>query len=391
MNVFTEDMRRDPYPLYEQVRRAGPVMHIPGVDLWMILDYEGVKRALHDPETWSSNVSRSRGAAFDWLLFMDPPRHTSLRAIILRAFTPRSIAGLEPRIRELSRTLLDGLIDRGSMDLVGDFATPLPMMVISEMIGLPAEDWPLLAGWGQDIMNLADTIVGDAGAARAASDAFGKADGEMRDYLAGLLARRQAAPQDDLLTRLVQAEVDGARLDEEELLRFIQLLLVAGTETTTNLIDNAVLCLLAHPAELARLRADPELLPSALEEVLRYRSPAQATFRATRRDVEIAGRTIPAGKFVLAMLGSANRDPQQFREADRFDITRQPNPHLAFGHGIHFCVGAPLTRLEARIALGDLLARTTDLALAEETPWQPRRAFHVHGPTRLPIRFTPRG
>jgi cytochrome P450 len=410
MSFFSEEMRRDPYPLYDQVRGVSPVLHLPDVDLWMIFDHAGVKRALHDPESFSSNVSPARGGVFDWLLFMDPPRHTAVRAIIMRAFTPRSIAGLEPRIRQLSAQLLDRVLTgaahdsggggTGSLDLVRDFATPLPMMVMAEMIGLPGDDWPRLAGWSEAIINLADTIVGDPAAAHEASETFVRADEEMRDYLAGLLAARQRAPRDDLLTRLVsaaphagrpawgpRAEVDGAGLSETELLRFIQLLLAAGTETTTNLIDNAILCLLEHPAELARLRAQPDLLPSALEEVLRYRSPAQAMFRATRRPVELAGQTIPAGKFVLALLGSANRDPQAFADPARFDITRQPNPHLAFGHGIHFCLGAALSRLEARIAVADLLARTTDLQRADDTPWTPRRAFHVHGPTHLPLRF----
>jgi cytochrome P450 len=164
---------------------------------------------------------------------------------------------------------------------------------------------------------------------------------------------------------------------------------LAGTETTTNLINNAVLCLVANPDQLARLRAAPELLPAAIEEVLRYRSPVQAMFRATSGDVQMHGQVIPAGKLVLAMIGSANRDPRQFRDAGRFDITRDPNPHIAFGHGIHFCLGAALSRLEARIAVSDLLERVKGFALASDEPWEPRKAFHVHGPARLPIRFEP--
>ncbi len=214
---------------------------------------------------------------------------------------------------------------------------------------------------------------------------------EMKAYVTAQIDARRAARAagEDLLTRLVEAEVDGGRLSEEEILGFIQLLLVAGSETTTNLVNNAILCLVENPAELTRLRAAPDLLPSAIEEVLRFRSPVQWMFRATRRDVEMHGQVIPAGKLVLPVIGSANRDPRQFQRPDSFDIGRDPNPHIAFGHGIHFCLGAPLSRLEARIALSDLLARAEDLRLASDAPWEPRKALHVHGPARLPIRFTP--
>jgi cytochrome P450 len=212
----------------------------------------------------------------------------------------------------------------------------------------------------------------------------------MGEYLARLLDERRRSPGDDLLTRLVQAEVDGERLTHAETVGFFQLLLLAGSETTTNLVNNAVLCFVENPDQLAHLRERPDLLPSAIEEVLRYRSPLHWMYRLTTREVEMHGRTIPARKLVLAMIGSANHDPKQFRDPERFDITRDPNPHLAFGHGNHFCMGAPLARLEARIALGDLLERLTEIRLASPDPWEPRRGLHVHGPSRLPIRFRPR-
>jgi cytochrome P450 len=211
----------------------------------------------------------------------------------------------------------------------------------------------------------------------------------MRDYVARLADDRRTVPADDLLTRLGQADVEGQRLTDDEILAFVQLLLVAGNETTTNLINNAVLCLLDHPDELARLRAVPELLPSAIEEVMRFRSPVQWMFRFTRADVEMHGQTIPAGRMVLPVIGAANRDPAHFADSDRFDVARDPNPHLAFGHGIHFCIGAPLARLEARIALADVLERLRGLERADDAPWQPRSALHVHGPSRLPVRFAP--
>jgi cytochrome P450 len=388
IDLFSAEMRRNPYPVYDWLRSASPVLHDPRSDFWMVFDYEGVTRALNDLDGFSSRAAPPGGGALDWLVFFDPPRHTKLRALIQRAFTPRSVAALEPRIRELARDLLDRTIERGEMDVAADFAVPLPMMVIAEMLGIPAADRPRFRRWNDVVLDMIYTISGGAEAARAVS-VFGAATAEMSAYLTGLLAERRAAPRDDLLTRLAEAEVDGARLTEREILSFFQLLLVAGSETTTNLIDNAILCFLENPDQLARLRAAPDFLPSAIEEVLRYRSPFQTVFRLTRRDVEMHGQVIPAGKLVLAMVGSANRDPQQFRDPGRFDITRSPNPHLGFGHGIHFCLGAPLARLEGRVALADFLERVKGFAPVSDQPWEPRPAFHVHGPTRLPIRFEP--
>jgi cytochrome P450 len=389
MNLFDEAMRRDPYPAYAELRRASPLFRPPGSDLWAVFDYEGVRRALGDHEAFSSAVGDKRGGSFEWLLFLDPPRHAELRAIVSRAFTPRSIAELEPRVRQISRDLLDRVVERGELDVAADFAVPLPLMVIADLLGVDRDDWPRFKGWADAIIDLGNTIVGSEAAAGAAGEAFAAADAEMRGYFGGELEKRRSAPRDDLLSRLANAEVDGGRLNETELVRFVQLLVAAGTETTTNLIDNAVLCLLEHPAERARLLASPGLLPSAIEEVLRYRSPVQAMFRTPTRDVELGGRAVPAGAFVLTMIGSANRDPARFAEPDRFDVGRDPNPHVAFGHGIHFCLGAPLSRLEARIALADFLARVRDFEPASDGPWRPRSSFHVHGPTSLPLRFRP--
>ncbi|WP_437317326.1 cytochrome P450 [Sorangium sp. So ce385] len=388
MNLFPDEMRRDPYPLYEQMRGSSPLLYIAPFDLWMIFDYEGVKRALTDHDAFSSAVTPPTGKAPEWIVFSDPPRHTKLRGIVQRAFTPRSVAGLEPRIRELSRELLDQRIEHGTMDLAADYAGPLPTIVIAEMIGIPAEDRARFMRWSEAIVNLSHTLSGGEEAARVVSEHAAVKE-EMKAYVADLLEARRRAPEDDLLTRLVEAEVDGERLNEDELLNFFQFLLAAGTETTTNLIDNAILCLLESPAELARVRAAPDLVPSAIEEVLRYRSPLQMVFRETRRAVEVHGQTIPAGKLVLPVIGSANRDPQQFHDPGRFDVARDPNPHVGFGHGIHFCIGASLARLEARIALPDLLTRLRGLELASKEPWEPRKALIVHGPARLPVRFEP--
>src|SRR4051812_22663340 len=387
--LFSDDTRRNPYPLYEQMRRTSPVLHVPPpFDIWLVFDYEGVKRVVSDPETFSSAVPAPR----EWFIFWDPPRHTKRRALIAKAVTPRMIVNLEPRIRLLSRQFLDAHVGSGEMDLVNDYAVPLPMNVIAGMIGIPTEDWATFKRWSDTILRISFTMPGlqpDDENARA-MDGFYAVTAEMRSYLAVLSEQRRREPRDDLLTGLVRAEVDGDRLTHEEILGFMQLLVVGGQETTTHLITNAVLCLIDNPEQLARLRADMTLLPSAIEEVLRYLSPPQWTMRTPRREVELHGKTIPPGKLVLPMIGSANRDPAHFAAADRFDIARDPTPHLAFGHGIHFCLGAALARLEARVALTDLLDRLDDIRLASDEPWEPRKALNVLGPARLPIRFEPR-
>jgi cytochrome P450 len=386
MDLFSDEMRRNPFSMYDAIRSGSPVVHIPPpFDAWAVFDYAGVKRVMSDHEAFSSQVPAPR----NWFLFLDPPKHTKLRALVSRAFTPGTIAGLAPRIRSLSRELLDQKIEFGAMDLAGDLSVPLPMMVIAEMIGIPADDWAQFNRWSETILNLSHSRSGGAEASEALGD-FVAATAEMDAYLTGMLEARRAKPQADLLTRLVEAEVDGERLTQEEILGFFQLLILAGQETTTNLINNAVICLIDHPDQFERLRANPALLPSAIEEVLRFRSPFLWMMRTPRLDVELNGATVPAGALVLAMVASANRDPGQFEEPSRFDISRDPNPHLSFGHGIHFCIGAALARMEATIVLSDLLERLEAIEYASQEPWTPRKALHVHGPSSLPIRFVPR-
>ena len=380
MDLFSDDARRDPYPLYARARSDCPLFRRPASRLWMVFDYPTVWRVLSDHETFSSKHGP------EWIVFTDPPRHTKLRALVSKAFTPRSVAALGPRIEALSRGLLDAVAERGEMDLSAEYAVPLPMMVIAEMLGIPVEDRPRFVRWNDVILDMSYAVAGSPEAA-AAVRAFHAATAEMDAYLAELLERRKAEPRDDLLTRLGEAEVDGERLTHGEILGFFQGLLVAGSETTTNLINSAVLCFAENPGELGRLRGAPELLPSAVEEVLRYRSPLQWMYRIARREVELHGQVVPAGAMVLAMIGSANRDPAQFADADRFDVTRDPNSHVAFGHGVHFCLGAPLARLEARVALTDLLLGLDGLEVAEMGPWAPRKGLHVHGPARLPVKF----
>ena len=385
IDLFSDEMRRNPFAAYDQLRSASPAFKVPPpFDAWMIFDFEGVKRALTDHEAFSSRVP----APPHWFVFIDPPRHSKLRALVSRAFTPGMVSNLEPRIRALSRDLLKRAMQCAEMDLATEFAGPLPMMVIAEMIGIPTGDSLRFKHWSDVILRLSYTRSGGAEAAQAAVD-FKIVNAEMNDYLTQMIAQRRARPEDDLLTRLVEAEVDGERLTQEEILGFFQLLMVAGQETTTNLLNNVVLCLIEHPAQLMRLRAAPELLPLAIEEVLRFRSPIQWMMRTPKRDVEMHGQLISANALVLPMIGSANRDPKQFPQAGQFDISRHPNPHMAFGHGIHSCIGAALARLEAKVALSHFLESVESFELASNEPWEPRQALHVHGPSHLPIRFVP--
>jgi cytochrome P450 len=387
MDLFSDEMRRNPYPMYEQMRAAAPVLQVPQLNVWMIFDYAGVKQAVNDHDAFRNSLTHAGRKDLPWFIFSDPPQHTKLRGLINKAFTPRVVANLEPRIAALSRQLLDKLMDRGEMDVAMEFGGVLPMLVIAELLGIPTEDRPCFQRWSDAILNLSYDISPTSAEAAEGIRQYSAATAEMNDYLTGVLAARAASQRDDLLTRLAQAEVDGERLTQPEILGFFQLLLVAGQETTSNLINNAILCLIENPDQLARLRAKPDLLPLAIEETLRYRAPLQWVIRATCRDVPMHRQMIPAGSIVLPVIGSANRDRRQFEHADRFDITRDPNPHIAFGHGIHSCLGAPLARLEAKIALTDFLGRVKSFTLASNEPWEPRKALHVHGPARLPIRL----
>jgi cytochrome P450 len=382
---FSDDVRREPFGWYDQVRSASPVLCDAKTGTWMLFDYASVKRAMDDHVTFSSRVTHPGGRAPEWLVFLDPPRHTRLRAIVSPAFTPRAITALVPRIEAISTELLDALRQRDEIELVADYAERLPVRVIAEMTGIPAKDHAMFADWSRAIVKLSYAITGGESWAHAGRE-YVAVKGDIVRYLAELIAARRTSPTEDLLSALVSGEVDGERLSDEEIVGFFQLLLSAATETTTNLIANAMLCFMSHPEQLARLQASPEVIGTAIEEVVRFRSPGQIMFRQTTRELTLHGRTIPADRFVLLMIGSANRDPAHFPDADRFDVTRSPNPHIAFGHGIHACLGAALARAEARVALPQLLSRLQRFEPATSEPWAPREALHVHGPAALPLR-----
>ncbi|HYI60199.1 MAG TPA: cytochrome P450 [Acidimicrobiales bacterium] len=314
------------------------------------------------------------------LLFRDPPDHTRLRGLVSRAFTPRQMARLEGRIAELTADLLAPLRHRrGRFDLMAELAYPLPARVICELIGLPPEDHELIATHGQDLAVGLDPLPSGDELRRA-----DRAVAALRHHLAEPIRSRRAAPRDDLLSALVQAEADGDRLDHDELVATVVLLLIAGHETTANLIGNAVALLDRHPDQRQALRDRPELAETAVDELLRYEPPVQMTQRNALVDVELAGRTIPAGSIVILLTGAANRDPDVFPDPRRLDLARTPNPHLAFGGGAHFCLGAALARMEGRIALPALYRALPGLRVAGRRPTH-RSSFVIRGYGALPV------
>ncbi|RSD22955.1 cytochrome P450 family protein [Amycolatopsis eburnea] len=392
-----QDFAQDAHLFSELLRAGGPVRRarMPrGLDCYIVTDFAQARALLADPRL-HKNSARARalfeaklpsGEAMQGglgqdlgfhMLNSDPPDHTRLRKLVNKAFTGRTIARLRPRVEEITAELLDALAGQERADLLPSFAAPLPITVICELLGVRAADRTDFSAWSRTLLSSAEPAEMQA----AAKSMFA--------YLTDLIARKRAEPAEDLLSDLVHATDDGDSLSEPELVSMAFLLLVAGHETTVNLIANGVLALLREPAQLARLRAEPELMPNAVEEFLRFDGPIHlATIRFTAEPVEVGGITIPEGEFVLVSLLGANRDAERYPEPDRLDITRAAGGHLAFGHGIHYCVGAPLARLEAEIALGGLIARFPELALdakPDELAYRPSSL--VHGLEALPVRL----
>lgn len=391
---FDPAHRPDPHPLYHRMRAQAPVYRSPGPvtghDCWLLTRYADIQQIHRHPdvgrdferlpEELAATHRDSRPGGMELLsrhvLGMDPPDHTRLRRLMAPAFGPRTVSALEPRIEQIIADLLAAMADADEADLIDAFAFPLPITVIAELLGIPAEERDMFRDWVDGIVRGNDERV------RQAATAF-------VTYLNEQIARRRAAPGEDLLSQLVQVEEQGDRLSHAELVASAFLLLIAGHETTVNLIGNGMLELLRHPAELARLRARPELIDSAVEEMLRFNGPVeQSPALFALDDVELDGVVIGQGEMIVPVLLAANRDPAVFPEPDRFDITRTPNRHLGFGYGIHFCLGAPLARLEGRIAIDTLLRRFPDLALAvdpAELAWMP--GWTLRGLRRLPLRL----
>lgn len=357
---FDPDIIADPYPVYRELRDHAPAYWSAQANSWVLSRYEDVSAALVDPETYSSasgifptppGVDMTQ-LFLPMLIMTDPPRHSALRKIVSKAFTPRRIAALEPHIHAIVDDLLGRTPDTGAWDFVTGFSGPLPAIVIADMLGVPRADRDRFRAWSTSLIQSNPTR-GEFGPGLEAAAA-------LYEYFTAFLAERRAHPREDLMSALVQAEADGERLSEEELLGFCLLLLVAGHETTTNLLSNSAVILSRHPDSRRQLAERPDLVPAAVEELLRYDSPVQGLSRTLTRPVDLHGQRLMAGDTVLLLFGSANRDDHAFPEADRFDIHRAPERQVAFGRGIHFCLGAALARLEARVALQTLLARTHD-------------------------------
>ena len=389
------DYFQHPLAHFARMREEGPAVPVVlpnGQRVWLVTRYADVRAALADPrlhKDWAGKLT-----APDWvpdpvtgylavhLLNSDPPDHTRLRKLVTKGFTARRVAGLRPRVEAITTELLDAMAAApdGEVDLLAAFAFPLPVTVICELLGIPASDQAQFRDWSNAML----ASDGEPGAYRAAGTA-------MFGYFSDLVAAKRKAPADDLVSALISAsDADpGDSLDERELMAMLFLLLVAGHETTTNLIGSGTLALLTSPPEFARLRDDPALLPAAVEELLRYANPLNhATDRFTLEPVDIGGVTIPAREWVLCVTSSANHDPARFPDADRLDLGRDAGGHVAFGHGIHYCLGAPLARLEGEVAFGALLARFPALSLAADPAtlrW--RRSSLIRGLERLPVRL----
>jgi cytochrome P450 len=383
--AFAEENALNPFPWYREMRESALVHFDQRFSSWNVFGYGDVQRVLSEHTTFSSEYGGQAGRdpLASSLINTDPPRHRQLRTLVTQAFTPRAVAQLGPRISQITHELLDRVAGAGEMDLVGDLAYPLPVIVIAEMLGIPTEDRDRFKRWSDAIVSGSDE-----GLAQTVGEGTNP-HVEMATYFMQMIERRRQEPQDDLISALLAAQIDGEHLSQMELLGFCILLLIAGNETTTNLIGNAILCLDEHPDALERLRDEPELWPSAIEEVLRYLSPVQSMYRVAKTDATLGDQEIRAGQFVIAWIGSANRDEVQFPAADTFDITRTPNRHLAFGHGIHFCLGAPLARLEASIALPAIVERLPNLKRRHEVPLRPMGGTIVFGTRNLPVTFTP--
>lgn len=395
---FDPEFRREPYATYAKLREEDPVHESP-LGIWVLSRYSDIVSVLHNPATSSDQtnsdivqlfqenspesyqaISERRRRVF---LFMDPPDHTRLRSLVSKAFTPRYVDGLRPRIAEIVDGLIDVALERGALEVIEEFAYPLPMTIISEMLGVPPSDNDVFKGWSRE---LAQSLDPDIMLPPEVVERRQKAVEEFSEYFLGLIAERRKSPRDDLLSALIAAEEEGDKLNEEELIATCILLLVAGHETTVNLIANGVLAFLRNPAECEKLREDPALAKSAVEEVLRYDPPVQLTGRVLLEDFELGGHTIKKGQTAILLLGSANRDPEQFADPDRLDIERKPNPHIAFSVGIHFCLGAYLARAEGQVALAGFASRLPQARLSAGV-LDYKENLVLRGLSALPVEF----
>ena len=393
-NPFVPEFRDNPYLFYAELREADPVHWAEGFGFWVISRYADCVTMLRnshgstnprDWERYNDYVASlgGEGAAYDmqskWMLLKNPPDHTRLRKLVTKAFTPRVVEGMRPHIQNIVDDLLDQVQAKGHFDIIGDLAFPLPVIVIAELIGVPVDDRDQFKEWTGALARSLDPVVTPeiVEAANDATDSF-------VEYFVRLVAKRRAQPQEDMLSALIAVEEEGDRLTEDELLSNVILLFAAGHETTMNLIGNGMLALFRNPDQLTKLKAEPSLIQTAVEEFLRYDGSVQITARVVLEDLEIGGKLIRKNQQSLILLGAANHDPAQFVNPDQLDITRQDNPHITFSHGIHHCLGAPLARVEAQIAVNTLLRRMPDITLASESvEW--REMITLRGLRALPV------
>jgi cytochrome P450 len=390
--------RVNPYPLFAQMRASNPVHWSPGVRAHVVTRYDDVQRTMRDPVFSADRITpfyQAQGPAVRsqvetlvhylgrWLVFRDPPDHARLRGLVARAFTPKALAGIRPNIEQITAHLLVGLEGRPECDLVADFATLLPAYVIMDMLGVPRDMLPEMKSWSDDIKLF-------IGTSQSTPDKYARAHrgvAGMAEAFRALIVEHRARPRDDVLTTLIAArDDDSGRLDDDELIATAILFLFAGHETTTSLIAMASMALMDNPEQRARVVADATSHAGCVEEALRFDGPTPSMVRIALEDVSIGGQTIRRGERVVALLGSANRDPAVFKDPDRFDVSRSPNPHVTFGYGPHFCLGAPLARLEALIALPALHRQFPQMARAAgPVPWSD--GMTLRGPLSLPVRL----
>ena len=379
--------QEDPYPVYRALRATAPVYHNEALDFWALSRFDDVLAAFRDPERFSNaaGVSLERDQVIDAtavmsFLAMDPPRHGRVRALVAAGFTPRRVANLEPSIRALATRYIDGFAEAGRCEFIEDFAGRLPMDVISEVLGVPDADRDTLRAWAEAVVHR------EAGRPEVPAAGM-EAAAELLAYFSRHVATRRARPGDDDLTdALVAAEIDGDRLDDKDIVAFLFLMIIAGNETTTKLLGNALYWLALNPEQAARVREDAAWIPAWVEETLRYDPSSQLLARTLRSDVELHGRTMPAGARVALLIGSANRDERAFENPDVYDLARNTTGSLAFGQGTHFCLGAALARLEGRVTLEEVRRRLTDLEI-EFDGLERIHSSNVRGFAAMPIRF----
>ncbi len=396
-NPLSERMFQDPYPEYAKLRRQAPIHRSRLTHSWVFARHADVDAILRDYQNFSSDPRILEFSAWQsWqgmvlpspddfgMLVLDPPDHTRLRGLVNQAFTQRAVNALEPHVRGLLNSLLDDVDDPAAgFDLMDAVANPLPVIVIAEMLGVPPEDRARFRTWSNRRARLLEPIISPAD-----NDLAKDAAKALDDYFLPIIQARRAEPRDDIISALAQAEDQGDTLSEREMLTMLHLLLAAGNETTTNLIGNGVLALLRHPDQLERLRSDPDMVPAAVEELLRYDSPVQTDFRGVRQDCEVNGFPLRRGQNLTLLMGSANRDPEKFEAPDRLDVGRETRGHLSFGLGVHYCLGAPLARLEGRIVLETLLERFSSMRLLTERPVF-RDNIVLRGLKSLPVSAVP--